>query len=109
MCKIYLANRAFGYTERGKIRDHFTHLGPGVTSAIRRAASEQAAFYLADFDRRIAEKQATLKENPPNSHALGKEIKFLETQKANQPTRTAELEELADVIEACAKDQAARA
>ncbi len=109
MCRAYLTNRAFGTWERRRIRDHVTDLGPDVAAVLRQAVAAQASALQAEFDQRIAAKQAAAEANPANQRALGKQIKQLETQKTSYPQRVEELEELASLMEIFPKDQATNA
>jgi hypothetical protein len=109
MCKIYLADRDFGTWERRRIRDHLTDLGVDVVPTLRRTVAAQAASIYAEFDKRIAEKQAEAEPDPRKKGGIEKEIKLIEEQKTNISGHAGELEELASLMEIFRKDQASEA
>jgi hypothetical protein len=109
MCKIYLANRAFGAWERRRIRDHITDLGVDVIPTLRRATAAQLPPLLAELDKQIVAKRAEAEAEPRKKAGIQRDIEKIETQKTNISGLAEELEELASLMEIFPKDKPSEA
>ena len=101
LCGIYLSNRPWGAWERQRIRDRVTDLGVKVLPALRKAVAAHAPSQRADFDKRIAAREAAAEAETDRrkKSRIRKEAEALRVQKAGLDERIAELEALAALIE----------